>query len=255
MPLNLLILGGTSEASALAERLAGDTRYAATLSLAGRTEAPRRAPIPMRVGGYGGADGLAQYLRETSVDVLIDATHPFAEQISANAVLAAEAAQKPLIVLARPAWRPVKGDNWTMVADLDAAAAALPEAPANVFLTVGRQSLVPFAAKPQHTYLIRVIDPPDIPADMTRTAIVVGRGPFEVGAEVNLLRNRRIQHLVTKNSGGKASAAKLAAARTLGVPVVMVDRPAGGTATTVTSVDDVLAELADHHASLAKRSE
>jgi precorrin-6A/cobalt-precorrin-6A reductase len=255
MPLNILILGGTSEASALAERLAGDARYAATLSLAGRTAAPQRAKIPMRVGGFGGADGLAQHLRDTTVDVLIDATHPFAEQISANAMRAAEIARIPLIVLARPAWLPVTCDRWTLVPDLTAAAGALPEAPARVFLTVGRQSLAPFAAKPQHNYLIRVIDPPDIPAAMVRTEIIVGRGPFEEAGETALLRKHRIEMLVTKNSGGKASAPKLAAARTLKLPVIMVERPSEGASTTVSTIDEVLAALAHHHASLAKRSE
>jgi precorrin-6A/cobalt-precorrin-6A reductase len=254
MPLNILILGGTSEASALADGLAGNTRFAATLSLAGRTVTPRLPRIPTRIGGFGGVEGLAAYLKENAVDVLIDATHPFAEQISANAVAAAERAGVPLIVLVRPAWLPVKGDRWTHVDSLEAAAAALPEAPERVFLTVGRQSLAPFAAKPQHSYIIRVIDPPDIPAAMQRTEILVGRGPFDVAAETALLRTHRIDRLVTKNSGGKASAPKLAAARACALPVILVERPAGDTSA-VTSVDEVLARLTDHHASLAKRSE
>ena len=255
MPLSLLILGGTSEASALADRLANDARYAPTLSLAGRTNAPRLPKIATRIGGYGGADGLAAYLRDNSVHILIDATHPFAEQISANAAAAAIATNTPLIVLTRPPWRPVTGDRWTLVGSLEAAAAALPDAPERVFLTVGRQSLAPFAAKPQHTYIIRVIDPPDIPAAMTRTEIIVGRGPFDVEAETALFRTHGIARLVSKNSGGKASAAKLAAARTLGVPVILVERPITTGISAVTTVDDVLGILARHHDSLAKRSE
>ena len=252
---NILILGGTSEASGLAERLAGDSRFNATLSLAGRTIAPRLPPIATRIGGFGGAAGLAQYLRDNATGVLIDATHPFAEQISANAILAANATQTPLIVLSRPAWRPVKGDQWTMAASLEAAAAALPDLSARVFLTVGRQSLSPFAAKPQHTYVIRVIDPPDIPAGLDKVEIIVGRGPFDANAELALLRKHRISLLVSKNSGGKAAAAKLAAARTLGLPVIMVERPTAATAAAVCSIEDVLAVLGLHHASLAKRSE
>jgi precorrin-6A/cobalt-precorrin-6A reductase len=254
MRLKLLILGGTSEAGALAERLAGDTRFDAMLSLAGRTAAPRRAPIPMRVGGFGGAEGLARHLGQTNVDVLIDATHPFAEQISANAARASEIAAVDLIVLARPAWQPVAGDQWAVVADLTAAAAALPDVPERVFLTVGRQSLAPFAAKPQHTYVIRVIDPPEIPAAMTRREIIVGRGPFALDAETELLCMHRIGRLVTKNSGGKATSAKLAAARALKLPVIMVQRPQHPAALSKSSVEEVLAALAQHHASLAKRS-
>lgn len=255
MPLNILILGGTSEASALAGRLAGDARYSATLSLAGRTVSPRLPAIPTRSGGFGGADGLAAYLKANDVHILIDATHPFAEQISANAAVAANTTHTPLIVLSRPAWRPVAGDRWTLVETLVAAAAALPETPERIFLTVGRQSLAPFERKPQHTYIIRVIDPPDIPAEMVRTEIIVGRGPFEVAAETELLRTHRINSMVTKNSGGKASAAKLAAARALGLPVILVERPASTGVSAVTTVDDVLTLLAQHHASLAKRSE
>lgn len=255
MPLTLLILGGTSEASALAERLGSDARFAATLSLAGRTSAPRLPDIPTRIGGFGGVDGLAAYLRDNAIDVVIDATHPFAEQISANAVRAANATHTPLIVLSRPAWKPVQGDQWTTVDSLDAAAAALPNAPERVFLTVGRQSLEPFAVKPQHTYIIRVIDPPAIPAAMIRTDIIVGRGPFELAAEMELLRTHRIDRMVTKNSGGKASAPKLAAARARGLPVILVERPAPTGVAAVTTVDAVLTLLAHHHASLAKRSE
>ncbi len=255
MPLNILILGGTSEARELANRLASDARFTPTLSLAGRTLAPLLPAIPTRIGGFGGADGLAAYLRDNAVDLLIDATHPFAEQISANAVLATQATRTPSIALSRPPWRPVIGDRWATVESLDAAAAALPDAPERVFLTVGRQSLAPFAAKPQHSYLIRVIDPPEIPAGMTRTEIVVGRGPFEVDAEATLLRTRRIDRLVTKNSGGKASAAKLAAARALGLPVILIERPTDAGVAAATNVDAVLAMLARHHSSFAKRSE
>ena len=255
MTLKLLILGGTSEANALSGRLADDAGFAATLSLAGRTGTPRLPNIPVRIGGFGGARGLAEFLGENEIDVVVDATHPFAEQISANALAATQATHTALIVLERPAWRPVPGDRWTMVSGLAEAATALPDLPSRIFLTVGRQSLGPFAAKPQHAYLIRVIDPPEIPKELTQTEIITGRGPFELDAEIALLRGHGIRYLVTKNSGGEAASAKLVAARALGVPIIMVERPAGPAQTAVTSVDSVLSLLARHHASLANRSE
>ena len=252
MPTKLLILGGTSEANALAARLAGDPRFTLTLSLAGRTENPRLPPAPTRIGGFGGAAGLADYLRAETVDVLLDATHPFAEQISANARAAAELANVSLIVLGRAPWQPVAGDRWTIAGDLAAAAGALPAEARRVFLTVGRQSLAPFAAHPQHHYVIRVIDPPEIPAAMRHVAILTGRGPFQIEDETALLRDQRIDWLVTKNSGGKASSAKLAAARALGVPVILVAQPPARA--DAHSLERVLELLVRHHDGLAKRS-
>lgn len=254
MALKLLILGGTHEASQIAGRLANDPRFDVTLSLAGRTATPRLPPVANRFGGFGGAAGLAEYLRGQGVDVLIDATHPFAERISANAEVAAADAAVPLIKLARPAWQPLAGDTWVRVPSLDAAAAALPDAPARVFLTVGRQSLEPFAAKPQHHYLIRVIDPPVIAAAMHDVEIIEGRGPFQLAAEIALLRVHRIDWLVSKNSGGKAASAKLAAARALTLPVILVDQPARSGMAAFATVDAVLNELSRRHGDLTKRS-
>ena len=249
------MLGGTSEATALAGRLSGDPRFAATLSLAGRTQSPRLGPIPTRIGGFGGADGLASYLSLNAIDVLIDATHPFAERISAHAVAAAKTAAVPLIALERAHWQPAPGDTWTEVPSLEAAALALPDAPERVFLTVGRQSLEPFAVKPQHHYVIRVIDPPEIPAAMTQVDIVTGRGPFELAAEIAFLLQQRVDRLVSKNSGGVTSYAKLAAARALALPVILIARPKPPAGRTVTTVEAVMVCLAEHHASLANRSE
>ena len=254
MPLKLLILGGTSEASTLAEQVAGDDRVDATLSLAGRTQSPRLPRIAVRIGGFGGAAGLAAHLRALRIHILVDATHPFATRISANAVAAAEAAGIPLIALERSAWQPIAGDRWTEVADLEAAAAALPEAPERVLLTVGRQSLVPFAAKPQHHYIIRVIDPPDLPPALDRVKILTARGPFGVDGELAVLRDERVDRLVSKNSGGEAGYAKIVAARALGVPVILVARPLHRGRAHAASLDQVM-ELLLHHASLAKRWE
>jgi len=253
MVLKLLILGGTSEANRLAECVGADSRFAGTLSLAGRTEAPRLTKLPTRVGGFGGAEGLAEYLRAGGFDVLVDATHPFAQQISANAQSAASAVRIPLIAFSRPPWQPIAGDRWTNAGSLIAAAAALPREPSRVFLTVGRQSLIPFAVQPQHHYVIRVIDPPEIPAAMVNIEVVAGRGPFEIDAEIALLRAHRIDWLVTKNSGGKAASAKLAAARALGIPVILVEQP-GRESARLASVEAVLGELERHRGILAKRS-
>ena len=255
MALNLLILGGTAEAFALAVCLAGDARFATTYSLAGRTQTPRKPPLPTRIGGFGGIEGLTVYLRDHAIDVLVDATHPFAEQITSNADIAAAAMRIPLIVLERPAWQPSARDRWMFVPGLAAAAAALPDEPERIFLAVGRQSLAPFASKPQHHYVIRVIDPPDIPAAMLDVVILTGRGPFDLVEEIHLLSDHRISRLVSKNSGGTAASAKLDAARALGLPVILVERPTNPGVAALTSVDGVMERLALHHASLAKRSE
>jgi len=251
MMLKLLILGGTAQAAQLAERLGGDGRFAVTYSLAGRTEAPRLPPVATRIGGFGGAEGLAAYLRDQAIDVLIDATHPFAERISANARAAAGAS---LIVLRREPWKPTPEDRWTEVASLEAAASALPVQPSRVFLTVGRQSLVPFAARPEHHYVIRVIDPPVIPPGMDKVDILVGRGPFQLTDEIALMRQQRIACLVTKNSGGEAAFAKIEAARALGLPVILVAPPEAIGAEAFGTIGEVVEELERRHGALANRS-
>jgi precorrin-6A/cobalt-precorrin-6A reductase len=242
--LRLLILGGTTEASALARLLVGEAWVAPVLSLAGRTRLPVLPPIPSRIGGFGGASGLADYLRAGRIGLLIDATHPFAARISANAEAAAEIAGVPRLVLQRPCWTPVEGDRWTPVASVSAAAAALGETPRRVFLTIGRHDLPPFRAAPQHRYLIRSVDAPAPDLLPPLAEILTGRGPFDIAAETTLMRQRAIDALVTKNSGGDD--AKLRAARTLGLPVIMVDRPAAPIGDTVADATAAMAWLRAH---------
>jgi precorrin-6A/cobalt-precorrin-6A reductase len=220
--MRVLILGGTTEASALARALAGDARFTPTLSLAGRTRSPAAPPIPWRSGGFGGAEGLSAYLLQQSVGALIDATHPFAARMKANAAQAAVLADVPRLAILRPAWQAGEGDCWTQVADMPAAFAALGPIPRRVFLSIGRQELAAFG--PPHAYLVRSVDPPTVlPPDATAIA---ARGPFTRDGERALLLAHGIEVLVTKNAGGDATAAKLAAARDLSLPVVLVARPA-----------------------------
>jgi len=221
VPMRVLILGGTAEASAIAGALSGDARFAPVLSLAGRTRAPQTPPIPWRVGGFGGAEGLAAHLRQEGIAALIDATHPFAARMKANAARAAAMAGVPRVAVLRPGWTRQDGDCWTEVADMAAAFAALGPAPRRVFLSIGRRDLAAFG--PPHTYLIRSVDPPDaLPAN---ARAIAARGPFAEDDERALLAGHRIEVLVTKNAGGAATAGKLAAARRLRLPVVMVARP------------------------------
>ncbi|MDE0057973.1 MAG: cobalt-precorrin-6A reductase [Defluviicoccus sp.] len=245
----ILLLGGTAEASALARRIADDGRLEGILSLAGATRAPAASPLATRIGGFGGADGLARYLGANRIDALLDATHPFATGISANARAAASAAGVPGLALLRPPWREAAGERWVRVPDMTAAAQALGDRPRRVFLTIGRKDLAPFRGTP-HSYVVRSVDPPppeDLPAGATAIA---ARGPFAVDDEERLLERHRIDALVTKNSGGEATAAKLAAARRRGIPVVMVDRPpALGPA--VETVDEVWDWLVARHAGTA----
>ncbi len=245
--LKLLILGGTTEASALARALVGDARFAPVLSLAGRTKAPIAPPIPYRIGGFGGVEGLVRYLRDEHIDALIDATHPFADRMSANAAEAARQARVPLLAICRPAWRAVAGDRWTPVASMDAAVAALGHEPRRVFLTIGQKELAPFRAAPQHAYVIRSVDAPEPESLPPKAEIITARGPFVEADEHRLLSEKRIEVIVTKNSGGSATEAKLAAARALHIPVVMVERPARADAETVATAEDALAWLVRIH--------
>jgi len=223
--LRVLILGGSAEASALARSLAGDSRFAPVLSLAGRTKSPRLPPIAHRIGGFGGVEGLAQWLREAGADLLVCATHPFAAQMRRHAAEAARRTGTALLVVERPAWSPVDGDRWIPVADMAAAASALGERPRRVLLTVGQKDLLPFVGAPQHVYVIRSIDPPAPESLPAGAEVISARPPFGEADERRLLETHRIEVVVTKNSGGSDAAAKLAAARALGVPVIMIKRP------------------------------
>jgi len=245
--LKILILGGTTEASALARALAGDARFEPVLSLAGRTKAPMTPPIPFRIGGFGGVEGLVQYLKAEHVDLLVDATHPFAAQMSRHAAEAARIAGVPLLVICRPAWRPVEGDHWIPVPDMVAAVAALGAAPRRVFLTIGQKELAPFRAAPQHHYVIRSVDAPEPDSLPPKAEIITARGPFAEADERRLLSEKRIDVIVTKNSGGTATEAKLAAARALRIPVIMVDRPSRPDVETVETAEAALAWLARLH--------
>jgi precorrin-6A/cobalt-precorrin-6A reductase len=227
----ILILGGTTEASALARLLAGRSDMPALLSLAGRTMNPGAQPIPTRVGGFGGAAGLADFFASKGVRAVVDATHPFAGQISANAALACAETDTPLLVLRRRPWSAEPGDTWTEVADAPAAAQALGPKPMRVFLTVGRLELPAFLDFPQHHYVIRTIDPPEaLPPD---ARLILDRGPFDEAAERSLLKQEKIDVVVTKNSGGSATHGKIAAARALHLPVILLRPPDWPTATCV----------------------
>ena len=197
----------------------------AVYSYAGRTEAPVAQPLPVRVGGFGGVAGLAGYLRAEGITHLIDATHPFAAQMSRNAVEACAGSLTRLIALEREPWQAAAGDRWTHVPDLPAAVAALEEAPRRVFLAIGRQNLSAFAGAPQHHYLLRLVDPPTEALPLPDAEAVIARGPFTVEGDRALLRDHRIEMIVAKNAGGAGAEAKLTAARELGLPVVLIDRP------------------------------
>jgi precorrin-6A/cobalt-precorrin-6A reductase len=238
--LRILILGGTGEAGELAARLASRADVEVISSLAGRVANPALPAGEVRIGGFGGSDGLRTFLRERRVDAMVDATHPFAAAISRNAVDAATAARVPLLVLERPAWEPQEGDRWHRVADATEAAQVAARLGARVFLTLGRQTLAPFAACAQAWFLIRAIDPPAGPLPPWHE-LLLARGPFRLEDELALLRERAIDVVVSKNSGGAATSAKIAAARELGLPVVLVSRPARAAARTVDSVAAVLA--------------
>ncbi|MFD9902979.1 cobalt-precorrin-6A reductase [Streptomyces sp. NPDC059063] len=222
--MHVLILGGTTEARRLAELLHATPGLRLTSSLAGRVASPRLPPGEVRVGGFGGTEGLAAWLGEHRVDALIDATHPFAGTISFHAARAAAAAHVPLLALRRPGWVPVAGDDWHEAGSLEEAAALLPALGRRVFLTTGRMGLAAFAALDDLWFLVRSVDAPEAPHP-ARMEVLLDRGPFTLDAERELIRRHRVDVVVTKDSGGAATAPKLTAAREAGLPVVVVRRP------------------------------
>ncbi|GAA3549420.1 cobalt-precorrin-6A reductase [Amycolatopsis ultiminotia] len=221
--MTVLVLGGTAEARALAAQL-HEHGAAVVSSLAGRVAQPRLPVGDVRVGGFGGVEGLTAWLREHEVRAIVDATHPFAERIATNAFHAAHAADVPLLRLARPGWQPGAGDRWHWAADLAEAAAVLPGLGTRAFLTSGRQGLAAFAGLDALWFLIRCVDPPGPPLPRHHE-VLLARGPYEVPAERDLITGRGIDVLVTKDSGGTMTVAKLTAARELGLPVLVVRRP------------------------------
>ena len=197
----------------------------ATLSYAGRVANPALQPIPVRTGGFGGVEGLANYLTREKITHLIDATHPFAAEISRHAVIAAAETTTALIALVRPGWTAGPEDRWTKVPDIPAAATSLTGPARRIFLAMGRQHLAHFAGQPQHHYLLRLIDPPDGTLPLPHTTLVIARGPFAESDDLDLLRFHQIDTIVAKNAGGTGAEAKLIAARRLGIPVILIDRP------------------------------
>jgi len=238
VPVRILILGGTGEARELATALVAAGADVIS-SLAGRVSRPRLPAGPVRVGGFGGADGLAAFLRDEGITHLVDATHPFAGTITANAARAAADVGVPWLVLRRPDWP--ADPSWETVAGIREAAEAVAHWPGeSVFLTTGRRDLDAFAADDRHQFLVRTVDPPDGPVP-PRMTLILDRGPYTLESECALMREHRIGLLVTKNSGGPMTAAKLAAAQNLGGHVVMVARPPLPPASTaVATVEEAL---------------
>lgn len=240
----VLLLGGTGQARRLAGMLATRQGLRVITSLAGGVRAPKLPDGEVRIGGFGGADRLAEWLRAERVDALVDATHPFATAMTEAAVEASTATGIPLLVLRRPGWQPSAADDWRWVGSLSEAAAALPGLGSRVFLTTGRQGLGAFAELDGMWFLVRSIDPPDPPLPPAMR-LLLDRGPYSVDGELALLRRHRIDVLVSKDSGGSMTSAKLAAARAAGIPVLLLARPPlpAGATSVVSTVEEALAWL------------
>lgn len=244
-PKRVLILGGTGDAAELITRATALPGVEIVSSLAGRTQQPIVPDSNTRIGGFGGAAGLTEYLQQQHIDLLIDATHPFAAQISCNAAAAAANAGIPHLLLIRPAWEKVSGDCWIEVASNEAAAAILPGLAHRIFLTIGRQELSTFSHLQTLWFLMRMIDPPQPNSPVPPGELLLERGPFVLEQERSLLQRYEIGAIVSKNSGGRATYAKIIAARELGIPVVMVQRPPVPEVEQVADVASALSWLRD----------
>ena len=241
----ILILGGTTEGYGLAQRLADDGRTDVISSLAGRTANPRLPAGKVRIGGFGGVEGLHAYIRQNHIAALIDATHPFAARMGWNAAQAAQSANIPILRLTRPAWTPGPGDRWCQVENWEQAAAAVAQRGPRVLMTIGRQELDHFSALTDHWFLVRSVDAPDPRPALARMEILLARGPFSLDGERQLLTQHRIDTIVCKNSGGSATDAKLTAARELGLAVVMLQRPPRPDTATAATVEQAATWVAD----------
>jgi len=215
----------------------------AIYSYAGRTKIPLPHALPTRIGGFGGAEGLADFMLKEKITHVIDATHPFAVEMSRHAVTACAASNIPLIALERAPWSRFAGDNWIEVADIAAAVATLPDQASRVFLAIGRQHIAPFAAKPLHAYTLRLVDAPDGTLPLPNAEVIVSRGPFTLDGELELMRSRQIEWVVARNSGGAGARAKIDAARVLLLPVIMIARPVLPERLRAENIDEVLAWL------------
>jgi precorrin-6A/cobalt-precorrin-6A reductase len=221
----ILILGGTTESAQLARSIERRRGFKVITSLAGRTREPAPVPGGVRSGGFGGIEGLIKFVREEHIDVIIDATHPYAEQISRHAVVASRSTGVPLVRLERPPWPRQPGDRWALVDSVVEAARVVADYGRRCFLTVGAKELQAFAGQERMWFLVRVVDQPTEPLPLLHYQVVAGRGPFTAEDERKLLQQHRVDMIVAKNSGGDATYGKIAAARALGLPVILVRRP------------------------------
>ena len=244
MSRRVLILGGTGEAVGLARLLASRAELDVVTSLAGRTRRPAPISGEVRTGGFGGVEGLSAWLEAEGVHAVVDATHPYAATISRHARLACDALGVARVQLWRPAWLPVEGDAWTGVTSPEAAASAIADARVSaegcVFLSIGAKDLEAFGHLRATRFLVRLVDAPPTPLPLASFELVVARGPFTVENERALLLEHGVELLVSKNSGGVATYAKLAAARELRVPVVMIGRPDPESGDRAETVEDAL---------------
>lgn len=240
--LRTLLLGGTSEAWDLAAFLADRQDVITISSLAGRVHQPRMPKGIVRIGGFGGVNGLIDFLQTNEIDAVIDATHPFAVRISRNAETACRELGVPLFALGRTAWSATEDDDWHEVTDFYAAAEYVDRTPSRVLLSIGRQELTAFAACTRASFIIRAIEKPQPPLPLNHI-LVLQRGPFDLDHELNLLRQYSIDRVVSKNSGGTSTYAKILAARKLKIPVVIIKRPVKHTVQALTSVEGISAAL------------
>ena len=242
----VLILGGTAEAAALARSALGRFGDAlqVTTSLAGRTERPAPLPGEVRIGGFGGTSGLAAYLSDHDISHVIDATHPFATRVSAQARLACEQVGVPRLMVLRPPWRRDPLDRWIEVRTMSAAAAIVGRVGRRAWLTIGASEIACFSGEREVQFLVRVVDPPRQSLPLHFYEVVVGRGPFTLAEERHHLKNHAIDVLVSKASGGAATEAKIIAARELGIPVIMVRRPPREPGDAVETIEAALEWLA-----------
>jgi precorrin-6A/cobalt-precorrin-6A reductase len=245
--MRVLLLGGSTEASGLAMALASDPRFDVVLSLAGRTAAPRAQPTQTRSGGFGGVGGLVRYLQSEGITILLDATHPFATQMSRNAIEGALIARIPLLAVERPPWEKQSGDRWIEVQDIPSGVRALGSEARRVFCGIGSLALRDLQAARQHSYIIRLIDAPPLPLQLPNITLIRARGPFSAENDIRLFQEHRIEVILAKNSGGSATVSKIAAARALALPVIMVERPLIPPRPKVATVKEALIWLDSHY--------